>query len=66
MYIYIYQKQDIYFFTSYISVSFQPSKIRKKPKYNSLGNKYLYICIFLYMSYKVYRYIDNAISFLGK
>ena len=31
----IYEKQDIYYFTSYISVSSKSSKVWKKAKYNS-------------------------------
>ena len=35
IFIYIYQKQDIYYFTSYISVSSKPSNVWKKAKHNS-------------------------------
>ena len=66
---YIYQKQDIYFSSSYILVSFKPlktesSKVWKNSKYKLWRNKclvYIYIyniCIYiLYIYIYIYIYI---------
>lgn len=41
IYMCMYQKQDIYFLTSYILVSSKPLKTETKPKYNFLRNKWM-------------------------
>ena len=53
--IYVYQKQDIYFLTNYISVSSKPLKTRSEM--NVFFNIYIYIYIYTYIYIYIYIYI---------